>query len=162
MSRKSYRADMRLPWFTGTKSTLSVDTVRVEFNLNGLPNNAVHISGFCGEDGRIMELNVVSLVDTVFSYSQRHIQLEHPDKSAIGEHNIDQGHRIQSHNSSILATKTRYMYRIVREAIETELRPYNINREGGFCLRISWKPLNSSLNLLGHDPGTLSGALLRS
>jgi hypothetical protein len=41
---------------------------RVRFNLNGLHNNAVHISGFRGEDGRIVELNVVSVVDTVFSY----------------------------------------------------------------------------------------------
>jgi hypothetical protein len=38
----------------------------VEFN--GLPDIAVHISGFRGEDGRIVKLNVVSLVDTVFSY----------------------------------------------------------------------------------------------
>jgi hypothetical protein len=42
----------------------------VEFNLNGLPDNAVHISGFQGEDGRIVELNAVSLVDTVFSYGR--------------------------------------------------------------------------------------------
>jgi hypothetical protein len=40
----------------------------VEFNLNGLPDNAVNISGFRGEDGRFVELNAVSLVDTVFSY----------------------------------------------------------------------------------------------
>jgi hypothetical protein len=40
----------------------------VEFNLNGLPDNVVHISGFHGEDGSIMELNVESVVDTVFSY----------------------------------------------------------------------------------------------
>jgi hypothetical protein len=32
----------------------SVDIVRVEFNLSGLPDNAVHISGFRGEDGRIV------------------------------------------------------------------------------------------------------------
>jgi hypothetical protein len=31
-------------------------------------NNVVHISGFRGEDGRIVELNVVSLVNTVFNY----------------------------------------------------------------------------------------------
>jgi hypothetical protein len=34
---------------------------------------------------------------------------------------------------------------IVREVIEIELHPYNINREGGFCLDKSWKPLISSL-----------------
>jgi hypothetical protein len=31
---------------------------------------AVHISGFHGEDGRIVELNAVSLVDTVFNYGR--------------------------------------------------------------------------------------------
>jgi hypothetical protein len=52
------------------KATLSVDIVRVEFNLNGLPDNAVHLSGFRGEDGKIVELNVVSLVNNVFSYGR--------------------------------------------------------------------------------------------
>jgi hypothetical protein len=42
-----------------------VDIVGVEFNLNGLLDNAVHVSGFRGEDGRIVELNVVSLVDNI-------------------------------------------------------------------------------------------------
>jgi hypothetical protein len=37
----------------------------MEFNLNGLPDNAVHISGFRGDNERIEELNAVSLVDTV-------------------------------------------------------------------------------------------------
>jgi hypothetical protein len=42
----------------------------MESNLNVLPDIAVHISGFRGKGGRIVELNVVSLVDTVFSYGR--------------------------------------------------------------------------------------------
>jgi hypothetical protein len=42
----------------------------MELNLNVLPDNAVHTSGFRGEDGRIAELNAVSLVDAVFSYGR--------------------------------------------------------------------------------------------
>jgi hypothetical protein len=76
---------------------------------------------------------------------QRHTRLEYSGKPAIAEHCIDQGHRIQFHNSSILATKTRHMDCIVGEVIEIELHPYNINREGGFCLSKSWKSLIGSL-----------------
>jgi hypothetical protein len=78
---------------------------------------------------------------------QRHIR--HPDKSAVAEHRIDKGYRIQFHNSSILATKTRYVDRIYREDTEIELHPYNINREGGFCLSKSWKPIIGSLKTFG-------------
>jgi hypothetical protein len=88
-------------------------------------------------------------VDIRLKEHQRHIRLEDPDKSAVAEHTIDQGHRIQFHDASILATKTRYMGRIVREAIEIDLHPYNINREGGFCLSKSWKPLIGSLKTSG-------------
>jgi hypothetical protein len=80
----------------------------------------------------------------------------------MAEHSIDQGRRVQFHNSSILATKTRYMDNIVREAIEIELHAYNINREGGFCLIKSWKPLICSLKLSRHDPGTLGEAVPHS
>jgi hypothetical protein len=47
------------------------------------------------------------------------------------------------------------MDRIVRKATEIELQPYNINREGGFCLSKSWKAPIGSLKLSGHDPRTL-------
>jgi hypothetical protein len=58
--------------------------------------------------------------------------------------------------------KTRYMDHIFREAIEIELHPYNINREGGFCLSKSWKPLIGPIKLSGHDPRTLGSAVPRS
>jgi DNA-binding IclR family transcriptional regulator len=80
-------------------------------------------------------------MDTRLKDHQQHICLEHPDKSGMAEHSIDLGHRIPFHNTSILATKTRYMDHIIREAIENELHPNNMNREVGFCLRMSWKPL---------------------
>jgi hypothetical protein len=80
---------------------------------------------------------------------QWHIRLEHPNKSAIAEHSTDQGHRIQFHSSSLHAMKTRYVDHIVREAIEIKPHPYNINREGGFCLSKSWKPLIGSLKTFG-------------
>jgi hypothetical protein len=41
------------------------------------------------------------------------------------------------------------------EAIETELHPYSINIQSGFCLSKSWKPLIGSLKLSVHDPGKL-------
>jgi hypothetical protein len=40
-----------------------------KISLNDLPNSAVHTSGFRGEDGSTVELNVVCLVDIVFSYA---------------------------------------------------------------------------------------------
>jgi hypothetical protein len=86
-------------------------------------------------------------MDTRLKEHQRHIRLEHPDKPAVSEHSVDFGHRIQLHNTSILATKTQYMDRIIREAIEIELHPNNMNREVGFCLSKSWKPLISSLKI---------------
>jgi hypothetical protein len=44
------------------------------------------------------------------------------------------------------------MYRIVKEASENELHPNNMNREVGYCLGKSWKPLIGSIkNPPEHD-----------
>jgi hypothetical protein len=71
-------------------------------------------------------------VDAKLKEHQPHIRLEHPHKSALTEHSVHLGHRIQFHNNSVLATKTQYMDRIVREAIVIELHPNNMDREVGF------------------------------
>jgi hypothetical protein len=44
------------------------------------------------------------------------------------------------------------MGRIVREAIEIEIRHCNINTEGVFCVSKSWKLLIGSLKTLGTLP----------
>jgi hypothetical protein len=92
------------------------------------------------ECGRVYIGQTGRSVDVCLREHQRHIRLEHLDKSAVAEHSIDLEHLTEFHCASILAMKTKYMGRIVREAIEIELYPYNINSKGGFCLSISWKP----------------------
>jgi hypothetical protein len=90
-------------------------------------------------------------MDTRLKEHQRYIRLEHPDKSAIAEHIVDLGHRIQFHKTSILTTKTRYMDHIVREAIQIELHPNNMNREVSFCLShgsLSSVPSRNLLNMM--------------
>jgi hypothetical protein len=84
-------------------------------------------------------------VNTRVKEHQRHIRLEHPGKSSVAEQSINLGHHIQLQNTTILSTKPRYWDRIIREAIEIQLHPNNMNREDGFCLSKSWKPLIYSL-----------------
>jgi hypothetical protein len=96
----------------------------VKFHLGLSTTGAYRISCECG---RVYNGKTGRSMDIRLKEYQQHIRLEHPDKSAVAELSIDQRQHIQFHNSSILATKTRYIYRIISEAIEIELRPYNIN-----------------------------------
>lgn len=81
------------------------------------------------------------MLDTIVKEHYMPIWLDHPDKSAVVVHSINLGSYIQLHNTSILFSKPRYVDHIARERIEIELLPSNLNREDGFCLRKSWKPL---------------------
>jgi hypothetical protein len=96
------------------------------------------------ECGQVYIGQIGRSTDIRFKEHQRHIYLEHLDKSAMAEHSINLGHPIQPHNTIILSTKPRYMDHIIRDLTEIELHP-NMNREDGFCISKLWKPLIRSL-----------------
>jgi hypothetical protein len=52
---------------------------------------------------------------------QHHIRLEHTDKSAVAKHNINPGHKIQHHNTCILAKN--YIISVIRKVTEIEFHP---------------------------------------
>jgi len=81
----------------------------------------------------------------------RSIRLNQPDKSAVAEHALNNGHIIEFSKTKVLA-KVKGFYNLSRrEALEIAQRPNNMNRDNGIGVNKFWSRLMVNKQSSNHE-----------
>jgi predicted GIY-YIG superfamily endonuclease len=99
---------------------------------------------YMGQTGRTIEARVKE--------HRRHVRLNQLERSAVAENSLTIYHSMDFDGASKLRTATRYMDRVVSEAIEIRLHPDNFNRDDGFNLSYAWRPIIKILQQSNSAP----------
>jgi hypothetical protein len=103
------------------------------------------VYGIPRECGKTYIDQTIIIIETGRKDHMRHLRLGQPYKSAVAQHALETGHRIEFNNTCRLDRTKWYMDLIIKEAIEIKLHPDNINRDGGFILNRAWQPAISQI-----------------
>ena len=94
-------------------------------------------------------------VKTRLCEHERCLRLNQPEKSAVAQHAIENNHTIEFNQTEILAKPKGYFNLARREALEIEQHPNNFNRDMGYQVSRTWRPLlNNKQHGVTRDQGT--------
>ena len=79
------------------------------------------------------------------------IKHERSRTSALANHSSKTKHHLRPEDARIIAREEHYQRRKIREAPEIIKHPHNINRDGGFEISDSWRPLIRQICSLGSS-----------